>query len=239
MAQVVKDSNVLVTGDFNFYTSTEAGYQTLLAPGLFQLIDPINRPGAWGNNASFADIHTQSPRTTQFGGGANGGMDDRFDFILTTQAMQQGTSYMRNLPGTYKALGNDGRHFNGALTTLPNGVVPDSIALTLHDLSDHLPVLMDVVFTQRVVTSLGRVQRALPVRITSPNPSYFTLSQPASGGTWQLVNQLGQVVANGELTAGTLLQELGTVSTLAPGIYTLVTTASQGLFAPQRAVFCP
>ncbi|MCH6573843.1 MAG: hypothetical protein IH795_01365, partial [Bacteroidetes bacterium] len=41
----------------------------------------------WHNNFSFVEIHTQSPRTRQFGGGANGGMDDRFDMILTSQSI--------------------------------------------------------------------------------------------------------------------------------------------------------
>ena len=46
-----------------------------------QLFDPINRIGHWHNNSSFADVHTQSPRTSSFGGGANGGMDDRLSLI--------------------------------------------------------------------------------------------------------------------------------------------------------------
>ena len=49
-----------------------------------QLFDPINRIGHWHNNSSFADVHTQSPRTSSFGGGANGWMDDRFDWLLVS-----------------------------------------------------------------------------------------------------------------------------------------------------------
>lgn len=237
--QVVRDSNVLVTGDFNLYRSTEAAYQTLLAPGPFQFVDPINRPGSWNNNAAFADIHTQSPRTTSFGGGANGGMDDRFDFILTSNAMQRGTHYMRNLPNTYKALGNDGQHFNGALTTLPNGVVPDSIALALHDMSDHLPVLMDVVFTQKIVTRLQHRQGSIPVQIHSPNPTYFTLGKASTGGQWQLLNQLGQVVASGQLKLGEETQPLNTAQPLPSGIYTLSITGSSVVYQPQQVLFWP
>ena len=52
-----------------------------------RLFDPIDRIGNWHNNSSFSDVHTQSPRTAQFGGGASGGMDDRFDFILFSKCI--------------------------------------------------------------------------------------------------------------------------------------------------------
>ena len=53
------DRHHIVCGDLNVYRSSEQAYQLLLNAGV-GLIDPINRPGNWNNNASFADIHTQS-----------------------------------------------------------------------------------------------------------------------------------------------------------------------------------
>ncbi|MBZ0269228.1 T9SS type A sorting domain-containing protein [bacterium] len=134
-----------VTGDFNIYTSTETPYQYMINPangaaGVVQ--DPISREGNWHINAAFADIHTQSPRVTQFGGGANGGMDDRFDLILVSPADQDGEG-IDALDSTYKALGQDGMHFDGALNVAPFTVVPQAVAMALHDASDHLPVLME------------------------------------------------------------------------------------------------
>lgn len=67
------DENVFFGGDFNFYSSSDPAYQALLANN--NIKDPLNAPGNWHDNASFASIHTQSPRTLQFGGGANGGLD--------------------------------------------------------------------------------------------------------------------------------------------------------------------
>ena len=76
------NSNYLVCGDFNIYGSTELAYQKLLdqsTPGYF--VDIYNLTGIW-NNSAYAPYHTQSTRLRQFGGGATGGMDDRFDLIL-------------------------------------------------------------------------------------------------------------------------------------------------------------
>lgn len=78
--------NIIYTGDFNIYKSSEAMYSTLGASGNGQALDPINRPGNWSNSAAFLDIHTQSPVTSaRYGGQTTGGMDDRFDFQLVTR----------------------------------------------------------------------------------------------------------------------------------------------------------
>lgn len=205
----VTDSNLIFCGDFNLYDAAEPAYQKLLSAGPFQLHDPINRPGAWSNNAAFADVHTQSPRTTQFGGGATGGLDDRFDFILTTKAMMTGSHRILNLTSTYKALGNDGQHFNQALTRLPNGSVPDSIALAIHDQSDHLPVIMDIrIRTRNQVVSLAGQLPTFKVNCSNPNPTHFSLDGLTSAATYTLLNQLGQVIAQGSLQPDQLTEQL-------------------------------
>ena len=76
-----------------------------------RLFDPIDRIGHWHNNSSYSDVHTQSPRTSSFGGGANGGMDDRFDWLFVSQSILDESSSMYYVDGTYWAFGNDGNHF--------------------------------------------------------------------------------------------------------------------------------
>jgi hypothetical protein len=128
----------LLAGDLNVYTSSEPAYDTLTgSAGMF--IDPIDRPGDWHDNQAFADIHTQSPRVRQFGGGIGGGMDDRFDFILLSP-------YLSWVSGSYVAFGNDAHHFNDSINAMPNTAVDGVTAQALHDASDHLPVYLDVVF---------------------------------------------------------------------------------------------
>lgn len=133
----LKETNVLVMGDFNIYTSSEPAWTELT--GDSTLLDPVSMPGNWHNNASFAAIHTQSTRTTQFGGGATGGLDDRFDLILVSRDIFNRTNKLRILSESYTAFGNDGAHFNQAIND------GDDISQALHQASDHLPVYADFV----------------------------------------------------------------------------------------------
>lgn len=136
-------TNFLVVGDFNIYTSAESAWQKLIgseANNTGRSIDPLNLTGTW-NNPAYAQYHTQSPRVRSFGGGATGGMDDRFDIMLTSSSMTDNL-----LAATYKAYGNDGNHYNDSINRLPNAAVPDSIANALHAASDHLPVSARFVF---------------------------------------------------------------------------------------------
>lgn len=133
-------SNFIVCGDFNIYGSSEEAYQKLLNqtnPGYF--IDYLNLPGIW-NDADYAPYHTQSTRTRQFGGGATGGLDDRFDLILYSQALSDpgGIVFIDSL---FTAVGNDGNHYNDSINQPPNNAVPQEIADALEFSSDHLPVL--------------------------------------------------------------------------------------------------
>ena len=140
------NSNFIVVGDFNIYDSRELAFQKLLDQsqnGYF--IDPLNLIGDWGLS-SFAHHHTQSTRVRNLGdGGSTGGLDDRFDLILMSQAMMNsgGVTY---IPGTYNAYGNDGNHFNDSINKPPNAVVSQQIADALHRASDHLPVLATFAF---------------------------------------------------------------------------------------------
>ncbi|MFC1572367.1 FlgD immunoglobulin-like domain containing protein [Candidatus Eisenbacteria bacterium] len=148
--------NYMVVGDFNIYTSSESAYAYMLSTGggmAGVVEDPIDTPGSWHNSATYAAIHTQSPRTLQFGGGANGGMDDRFDMMLTSPSLRDATGW-EILPWTYTNFGNDGQHFNIALIDPPdNGVVSQEMAQALHDASDHLPVFADFSLPSILVTA--------------------------------------------------------------------------------------
>lgn len=138
--------NILIGGDFNFYGSdTEPAWTTILSAGDVVIKDPINSPGHWSNNVDFATIHTQSPRVMDMDGGATGGLDDRFDFIFTSEdllAYSHGANYIE---GTYHAVGQDGLHFNHALVSAPlNEAAPMEILTCLQNMSDHLPIYMEI-----------------------------------------------------------------------------------------------
>lgn len=151
IAGIPQGANIVFAGDLNFKSSIEASYTTLTSANCSHIFsDPINMPGLWNNTATFKYIHTQSTRTSSFPGccgGATGGMDDRFDFMLVTSPLMNGNNKVTYVPGSYKAFGNDGQHMNKAITEAPtNSVVPANVAQSLFNISDHLPVTMKLAF---------------------------------------------------------------------------------------------
>jgi endonuclease/exonuclease/phosphatase family metal-dependent hydrolase len=173
-----ENSHFMVVGDFNIYSNSsdsEPAFDMLTGEADDndgRLFDPIDRIGHWHNNSSYSDVHTQSPRTTQFGGGANGGMDDRFDWLFVSDAILDNSSDMRYVEDTYWAVGNDGNHFNDAINNGNNSSVNNAIANALHDASDHLPVYMDVWFDDLVYNDAGIVITEIMPNPASVSDSY-------------------------------------------------------------------
>ena len=131
-------THALLTGDFNIYKSTEPMWATLTSAGPGQAFDPINRVGYWHDNSSFLDVHSQNPAGSGFVGG---GMDDRFDFQLSTGEFLDGEG-LSYITGSYHSLGNNGTHtLNGAITTGTGGSA--ALLNALATVSDHLPVVAD------------------------------------------------------------------------------------------------
>jgi hypothetical protein len=153
-AQVIRDSadalpagtNILYVGDWNLYSNTEAAYLEFLSPGNGQGFDPLGT-GSWGG-ASNAIKQTQSPRDISADSLVGGGMDDRFDFQVSTASMQDSAG-ISLLAGTYRTMGNDGAHYNLAVNAGNNTYYPGQVARSnaLADLlfaaSDHLPILSE------------------------------------------------------------------------------------------------
>ncbi len=139
--------NYFLMGDFNVQTSTEASYQKFVAdpnPDI-RFVDPINTPGSWNSNSSFANVHTQSTRTTALADcGSSGGMDDRFDFILVSGYVMNGTDRVSYIPGTYMGYGQDGIRYNQTINSPTNTAVSVNVAGALYSLSDHLPVVLQI-----------------------------------------------------------------------------------------------
>ena len=137
--------HIIFAGDYNLYTSGEAAYQTMLAAGNAQCFDPLGTANWTG--AGNAIKHTQSPRSVT-GTLIGGGVDDRFDFQLSTAEVQDGDGFAL-IPGSYRTFGNDGVHYNLAINSGNNSYYPADIARSnqladvLHDASDHMPVVAD------------------------------------------------------------------------------------------------
>ncbi len=147
------DHYLLFAGDLNLYTSSEAAYQELTDPtNAIVLVDPADQEGSWHNNSNYAAIHTQSPlqSNNQFqseGGGSDGvtgGLDDRFDFILTSENLIGG-SQLTYVPDTYQAYGNNGNCFNDNLDDPDcSGAYSQELRDLLVNMSDHIPVALEL-----------------------------------------------------------------------------------------------
>jgi hypothetical protein len=213
-----QDRNHFVCGDLNVYTSNEAGYQNLLS-GPFGLKDPINKPGSWNNNGVFADIHTQSPRTSGgFDCGSTGGLDDRFDQILVSNNVMNGSDSLKYLPNSYKAIGNDGNHFNSNLLASPvNSQYPDSIVRALFYMSDHLPVALKAVVTYPTSNGLALYPVVDHVECNGGN-----------NGTATIVANAGQPPYSYQWDVNTGNQTTATATGLSSGSYCVVVTDALG-----------
>jgi PEP-CTERM putative exosortase interaction domain len=164
-------THFLIGGDFNITSSFDAAYIELTgsqANDAGRFFDPIETPGDWNNNAAYRFVHTQAP-----GLGTNtGGMDDRFDFLLTSASLGDGTGWdyvgafgvpysatsWDDFNHSYRVWGNDGTSFNTSLTTTGNQMVGQSIAQSLVATAPnggHLPVFMDLRFNAVAVPEPG------------------------------------------------------------------------------------
>ena len=194
----------LMSGDFNVYTSNEQAFVKLLgdANTATRFKDPINKPGAWNNTGTYASIHTQSTRVTG-SCHSGGGLDDRFDFILCGQELLNNARGLGYVNGSYKAVGNDGNHFNADINAGSNVSVPSSVLAALYGMSDHLPVTLKMEITR---TTLAVAEKHIDNYLVLNNPvtnQLFWKMQVPQSGTLKITDIQGKEVLVYILTAGT------------------------------------
>jgi len=193
-------SNLVVCGDFNFYTSSESGYTKLLSDNITydgEFYDPVTTmTGVW-NNPAYAIYHTQSTRKSEvFFGGATSGLDDRFDLIMHSQAVKD-PGGMDYIPGSLKAFGNDGNHFNDSIKAQPNTAVTPAVADALYYVSDHLPVIEKFKFSPVILpVELSSFYALCKDRLTTlvwtteseTNTGQFVLEQSDGNANWTAID---------------------------------------------------
>lgn len=166
------NQNILFCGDWNVYSNSEGAYQTFIAAGNAQAIDPWGT-GNW-TGAGNAIRQTQSPCGSCPAPMVNGGMNDRFDFQLATAALNDNEGLSR-LAGTYRTFGNDGNHYNQAINSGNNTYYPGDIARSnalagnLAGASDHCPVVSEFQIPAKGGVTLigGNVGRVIQSAVVS------------------------------------------------------------------------
>ena len=179
------NENIIFMGDFNTTSSNESCFQQLINsthPNT-KFYDPANQLGDWSNNPNnFAHWLTQSTRASDPGDClATGGINDRFDHILLTSSLMNGTNSLKYISGTYRVVGQDGNHVGVSLLDVPtNTLVPTAIMNALYYMSEHLPVVLKLVVNNPSVFGTSSNANLETDCIIFPNPSSseFTITTP-------------------------------------------------------------
>ncbi len=218
--------NVVLAGDFNIYNSSESAYQRLINAaegGIF--VDPLYMPGSWHNSFALRNVHTQSTRESSlYGDGSGGGMDDRFDFILLSNNMF-GNGDFAYWPGSYTTLGNTGNCFNDAIVDCGGGGYPEYMLGALYNMSDHLPVYLELVINETTSLQATDQQTERFLKVANSANVGDQLQLWVSGAEefvskLLIYDQLGRPVIEQKLHSnGGLQQYLFNVSQLRPGLY--------------------
>jgi len=152
--------NYVLIGDFNIYSSSEQAYQNVINPtnSSYKFYDPVNQEGSWHENSSYSNYHTQSSH--YYGDCAvGGGLDDRFDFIMISENIKDGNDHYQYVTNSYTTVAQDGNHYNDAVNYGTNDSgVPTTVIEALYNMSDHLPVTMEIEVDQNsTVVGLNKI----------------------------------------------------------------------------------
>ena len=241
LVQQGNNDNFIICGDFNIYGASEPAFQSLVNPSYLPVAfyDPVNQMGEWNNNWNFSEYHTQSTRSGDGGNDcfSGGGMDDRFDFILMSGSIINGTKGITYHSNSYWAVGQDGNRFNGAINSPQNNTLPSNVIDALYNMSDHLPVVAELDFgdvgyasesTEQNFQSIvvNPVADMLTVRLRTEKPRDVTIDLYSPLGV--LLRSYRVYVADDEVV------EYG-VSDLPTGLY-IVNVKSEGVSVSHRVV---
>ena len=181
-------------------------------------------------------MYTQSTRSSQrINCGATGGMDDRFDLMLTSNTPWTGSNYVRYLPGSYDTLGNDPSIYNDNINDFWNAsTVPDNILDALYYMSDHIPVILELEVTHPPTVSVQQLPNVDLQMNLYPNPATEQLmiqyTIPSSSSVRiAVVDMLGQVVFSRvvENQQGGNAAQLD-IRNLPKGVYSLTIETNKG-----------
>jgi hypothetical protein len=152
-------SHCLLMGDFNLQNSSEPAWTNFTSSSnpSYNFSDPAGMVGNWHANQYYAAVHTQSTHTASNGCAAAGGVDDRFDFILTNQALDEPSAKIKYFPGSFSIPGQDGLRFNGSVLDPPNNSAPLAVLNALYEMSDHLPVTIKLMVETTTVLPCGEL----------------------------------------------------------------------------------
>jgi exonuclease III len=229
-----RTGNYLFMGDFNVYESDEDAFQLMITNDdpVFRFNDPVDEVGDWHVNPVYRHVHTQSTHTNSGNCHAGGGMDDRFDFILMNEVLKNEGDNMYYLEDSYKALGQDGLRLDGSLLDPPNTSLPAYVLDALYNMSDHLPVVMDIVVEETMGIAMPWYTQELQVVFNNPVKDLLQLRFGAGIGGMadlSLISMAGSQVYDEQISVSASGISVS-LSHLPSGMYFLRIVSSQGVY---------
>jgi len=225
------DSNVVLAGDFNVYTSSEPAFQRLIdTNNAIVFVDPADRIGSWHNNTNFVDVMTQSTRTQNGLGGASGGFDDRFDFIMTSENMSTNQE-LSFISGSYDVYGNNANTncYNQSINSsnCAGSEFSVDIRTALYNFSDHLPVTLELQTNQTLGLPEISMQKSWSIvgsNIIDDILKIEVNTTLAQHSEWIIFDSLGRVIKTVDVNNSLVFID---VSDMSNGIYYITSSKFQ------------
>ncbi len=229
--------NMVNMGDFNVHNSSEACYQTLIAPANpnYRYYDPpfypdgiFTYPADWDSNPSdYADYLTTSTRTgtspnecsNDFGGGKSW-----YDHIFLSSNIVNKTDHIGYVPHSFRVIGNDGNRLGvPAIGPPTNTSAPAAVINSIYQISQHYPVALDLLVDTSAASAANMVNMQEEISVTNPVGKNITMRLPkglqGKRISIQCLDMLGRVQLKDDLTATSELGQLP--CSLLPGVYCL------------------
>ena len=144
-------------------------------------------------------------------------MNDRFDQILVSQNVMYNNDNVQYQSGSYRAIGNDGLHYNSSLISGTNTIYPLNVVRALYYMSDHLPVELKVDVTFPTSNGLALVPGQNNVSCNNGNDGEATITP-----------NLGQAPYVFQWDANANNQTGATATNLSTGTYCVIVTDNLG-----------
>ncbi|MBA3901828.1 MAG: T9SS type A sorting domain-containing protein [Bacteroidetes bacterium] len=235
-------SNIIFSGDFNVRSSNENSFQNLInyTNPLIRFYDPINQLGTWYGNTNYSNIHTQATRITgQTNGGcfAGGGSDDRFDFILISQAIKDNLLKVQYLTDSYTVPGQDGNRFNQSLIDPPNFSAPANVITALYEMSDHYPVYLDL-NVELVLNNVKIKREEAEIIFKNPIADFLDLHVKwinCQSLSIEIINLTGSIILRENINGenGSYYYNAN-ISGFAPGMYLIKISNKEGIYFSRK-----
>jgi len=239
--------NMINMGDFNVHTSTEAAYQTLVAPSnlSYRYYDPpffpdatFTYPADWDANpddyTSCLTVSTRTGNLPNTCSNDNGGGKSWYDHIFLSANIINNESHISYIPNSFKVIGNDGNRVGNPENGSPaNTSAPASVINAIYQISEHYPLTLNLLVNTSTVASANVFNTGKKVTVVNPVAAQlmlqFTKDLAGRTITMTCTDVLGRVVLKNTLVASDEMIQLPCM--LFPGIYNLQFSENGIVFA--------